>query len=145
MAGDTDFLLLYDELGLAPGVSDLGALKQAYRRRVAQLHPDRQRPGDEGDPERLQRLNRLYSAALAFEQRYGRLPAAVAGTRRSEEPDATHHDAPAVTPRAGHERRAQPLVRVAPPPRRNLARYYFALAILLALAFAIWGVGVVTR
>ena len=74
MADDTDFLTLYDELGLAPGVSDLDALKQAYRRRVAQLHPDR--GGDDSDPARLQRLNRLYGAALAFEQRYGRLPAA---------------------------------------------------------------------
>lgn len=144
MAGDTDFLLLYEELGLAPGVSDLGALKRAYRRRVAQLHPDRQQPGDDGDPERLQRLNRLYGAALAFEQRYGRLPAAATATRRPE-PGVSQQDGPAAVTRTGHERRAQPRVHAAPPPRRNLARYYFALAILLALAFAIWGVGIATR
>jgi hypothetical protein len=144
MAGDTDFLLLYDELGLAPGVSDLDALKQAYRRRVSQLHPDRLGAASRDDSDRLQRLNRLYGAALAFEQRYGRLPAATAATRRPESMvDVEDLPAPARSG-GGHERRLQ---RVQPQavPRRNRARYYFALVILLALAFAIWGVGVVTR
>jgi hypothetical protein len=35
--------------------------------------------------------------------------------------------------------------RILAAPRRSRARYYFALVILLALAFAIWGVGVVAR
>jgi curved DNA-binding protein CbpA len=145
MAGDTDFLLLYDELGLAPGVSDLDALKQAYRRRVSQLHPDRLGTANRDDSDRLQRLNRLYGAALAFEQRYGRLPAAAAVTRRVESVADVMEDGPAPARNtSGHERRLQ---RVQPQaaPRRNRARYYFALVILLALAFAIWGVGVVTR
>ncbi|MBS0381934.1 MAG: J domain-containing protein [Proteobacteria bacterium] len=142
MADDTDFLTLYDELGLAPGVSDLDALKQAYRRRVAQLHPDRQ--GVRGDPARLQRLNRMYDAALAFEQRYGRLPAAAVNTRRPE-PASARVDATATRHGGGHERRAQPRPRPQSAPRRNRARYYFALAVLLALAFAVWGLGVATR
>jgi hypothetical protein len=71
--GDTDFLVLYEELGLTPGTSDLGVFKQAYRRHVAQRHPDRLAVGD-ADTDRLQRLNRLQGGALAFEQRYGRLP-----------------------------------------------------------------------
>jgi curved DNA-binding protein CbpA len=138
MADDTDFLTLYDELGLAPGISDLDVLKRAYRRRVAQLHPDR--PGIDGDPERLQRLNRMYGAALAFEQRYGRLPAAAAASRRAEPSPGGATTAPRG---GGHERRAQP--RPQPQPRRNRARYYFALAVLLALAFAVWGFGIATR
>lgn len=142
MADDTDFLTLYDELGLAPGISDLDALKQAYRRRVAQLHPDRQ--GAQGDPVRLQRLNRMYSAAIAFEQRYGRLPAAAVTSRRPE-PVMRAEAAGSVRYGGGHERRAQPRPHVQPLPRRNRARYYFALVVLLALAFAVWGFGVATR
>ena len=142
MAGDTDFLVLYEVLGLAPGTSDLDAFKQAYRRRVAQLHPDRQVFG-QADTDRLQRLTRLYGAALAFEHRYGRLPAAAAGTRRVDAAQA--EEAPAqARASGGHERRVQ-RTRPLAAPRRSRARYYFALAILLALAFAIWGVGVVAR
>ena len=142
MAGDTDFLVLYEELGLSPGISDLDAFKQAYRRRVAQLHPDRQAVGH-ADTDRLQRLTRLYGAALAFEQRYGRLPAAAAGTRRLDAAQVEEVPAPARAS-GGHERRVQ-RTRTLAAPRRNRARYYFALVILLALAFAIWGVGVVAR
>ncbi|HXE65758.1 MAG TPA: DnaJ domain-containing protein [Rhodanobacteraceae bacterium] len=142
MAGDTDFLVLYEELGLSPGISDLDALKHAYRRRVAQLHPDRQTAA-QADTDRLQRLNRLYGAALAFEQRYGRLPAATAGTRRLD--SARIEEAPSpVRASGGHERHMQ-RTRTPAAPRRNRARYYLALVILLALAFAIWGVGVVAR
>jgi curved DNA-binding protein CbpA len=142
MAGDTDFLVLYEELGLSPGISDLDAFKHAYRRRVAQLHPDRQSAG-QADTDRLQRLNRLYGAALAFEQRYGRLPAATGGTRRMDSVRAG--ETPSSTRASGgHERHVQ-RNRTLAAPRRNRARYYLALVILLALAFAIWGVGVVAR
>jgi hypothetical protein len=73
MAGDTGFPVLHEELGLSPGISDLDAFKQTYRRRVAQLHPDRKVFGH-ADTDRLQPLPRLYGAALAFECRYSRPP-----------------------------------------------------------------------
>lgn len=144
MAGDTDFLVLYEELGLAPGVSDLDALKQAYRRRVAQLHPDRHGADEATGTERLQRLTRLYGAALAFEQRYGRLPAA-AGGRRADAAAMAGEVHVGARANGSHERRQQPRARTLAAPRRNRARYYFALIVLLALAFAIWGVGVVSH
>ncbi len=83
----TDFLLLYQELGLRPG-SGIDDFKLAYRRRIADLHPDRQRGPHQGNPEiardRLQRLTLLYGAAIAFHRRHGRLPGASAAPRVAE-------------------------------------------------------------
>jgi hypothetical protein len=72
MAGDTDFVRLYQQLGLDSGCT-LEAFRQAYRKRVGALHPDRggapaQATGD------LQQLNALYAAAMEFHRRHGRLP-----------------------------------------------------------------------
>ena len=55
MARDTDFLELYRNLGLNP---DCGLIefKQAYRRRLAVLHPDRQTASTRTSPAELQRL-----------------------------------------------------------------------------------------
>jgi hypothetical protein len=74
---ETDFLDLYRRLGLNPGCG-MAELKQAYRRHVAALHPDRQqgRPADARMASRLQRLNAQYGAAMEFHRRYGRLPGA---------------------------------------------------------------------
>jgi DnaJ-class molecular chaperone len=74
---ETDFLDLYRRLGLNPGCG-MAELKQAYRRHVAALHPDRQqgRPTDARTASRLQRLNAQYGAAMEFHRRYGRLPGA---------------------------------------------------------------------
>lgn len=88
MADDTDFITLYDELGLSAACS-MADFKHAYRRRVAQLHPDHHESSS--DLSRLQRINRLYAAALEFHRNHGRLPGAVAspgpGLRR-ESPEA---------------------------------------------------------
>lgn len=73
MSDDTDFLALYEELALG-GRFDLVEFKRAYRKRVTQLHPDHQ--GGVGDMPRLQRLNRMYDAALDFHRAHGRLPGA---------------------------------------------------------------------
>lgn len=80
----TDFLLLYQELGLRPGAG-IDELKLAYRRRIAALHPDRQSgaPTSEAEAarERLQRLTLLYGAATLFHRRHGRLPGQMASPR----------------------------------------------------------------
>ncbi len=73
MADDTDFAALYGELGITADLTP-EQFRQAYRRRVAQLHPDQR--GDEADLVRLQELNRLYGAALEFLRTHGRLPGA---------------------------------------------------------------------
>lgn len=73
MADNTDFVVLYDELGLDPDCSP-EQFRQAYRRRVGKLHPDN--PDHPTDLARLQRLNRLYEAATEFHRRHGRLPGA---------------------------------------------------------------------
>jgi hypothetical protein len=82
LANETDFLDLYRTLGVRPGCS-LIDLKQAYRRHVARLHPDRM-GGEVGDPvvaERLQRLTALYGAAMEFQREHGRLPGATLRVR----------------------------------------------------------------
>lgn len=73
MSDDTDFIALYRELGLS-AQCDLAEFKRAYRKRVTQLHPDHQ--GQDGDMPRLQKLNRMYDAALDFHREHGRLPGA---------------------------------------------------------------------
>lgn len=77
MSSPTDFVSFYQQLGLGPDCS-LAQLKNAYRRRVAELHPDRnpQRRGDADDAAQLQELTAAYHAALGFERRHGRLPGA---------------------------------------------------------------------
>src|SRR3982751_4140331 len=74
MAGDTDFLVLFQELGLSAGCR-LDEFKLAFRRRVAQLHPDRKTGTSRDDAEsRLQRLIAMHDAAMDFHRRHGRLP-----------------------------------------------------------------------
>lgn len=77
MSRPTDFVPFYQQLGLSPQCS-LVELKNAYRRRVAELHPDRnpQRRDDPAAAAQLQELTAAYQATLAFERRHGRLPGA---------------------------------------------------------------------
>ena len=77
-----DFSRLYAQLDLTPDCG-LEELKRAYRRRIAELHPDRASPADvAGRPMMpLSDLNSIYSQALRFHRAHGRLPGA-----RSMEP-----------------------------------------------------------
>ena len=85
----TDFLQLYQQLGLRPD-SSIEELKLAYRRRVADLHPDRPRNANGANPEvageRLRQLTALYGSATAFHRRHGRLPGAGIAARPMPSP-----------------------------------------------------------
>lgn len=84
MADDTDFIGLYRELDIGADC-DPEAFRLAYRRRVADLHPDR--TGDPAAAEALKSLNLRYAAALAFAREHGRLPgSAPSATRAAPRP-----------------------------------------------------------
>ncbi len=74
---EPDFSLLYSELGLPPDCS-LEEFKCAYRRRIAELHPDRKGadpPSTEAQAA-LPALISTYVAVNRFHSRYGRMPGA---------------------------------------------------------------------
>lgn len=77
MATGTDFEGLYRWLDVRADCS-VAELRRAYRRRVAELHPDRQPAGapDSEAAAHLQELTAAYRAAMMFHRRYGRLPGA---------------------------------------------------------------------
>lgn len=72
-----DFSLLYSELELPPDCS-LEQFQSAYRRRIAELHPDRAgvaAPSQEAQ-DALPALISTYVAVNRFHRRYGRMPGA---------------------------------------------------------------------
>ncbi|TYT23597.1 J domain-containing protein [Luteimonas viscosa] len=122
MSDQTDFIALYSELGIEPDCS-LDGLRMAYRRRVADLHPDR--AGDSGEDE-LKALNLQYAAALEFHRHYGRLPGAAApATRRRQVPGGSRRSAQAV---ANVEEEAE-----APQARRPSRMIVYGILLLSAL------------
>jgi hypothetical protein len=126
LARETDFLDLYKILGLDPGCG-LAEFKQAYRRRVAVLHPDRR--SDDGASaiaaERLQHLTAMYGAAMEFERQHGRLPGAL--PVRHSPVEASPSPAPAPS--------------IAAPPRRRWRWLLVAAAALTFIAWLLWGSG----
>lgn len=110
MGTDTDFNALYRELGVTADC-DIGQFRQAYRRRVGSLHPDRL--GMDGGLARLQQLNQSYARAVEFHRRHGRLP----GATRIEGGRALFEFAPGAAgnppPMAGKPHRARYSVLVA--------------------------------
>lgn len=121
MSDDTDFVSMYEELGL-DAECGMAAFKQAYRRRVAALHPDMQ--GDASDLPRLQRLNRLYETALEFHRVHGRLPGASAPPRSAPAAAAAAPTAAAWPPEAD-----------APAPPRSRRRYLLLVALIAVLLY----------
>jgi hypothetical protein len=124
MNAGTDFLMLYKELRLRPGCA-LDEFRVAYRRRVAELHPDRvQHQLYEDAAARLSNLNAMYAAAMEFHKQHGRLPGEVASYR------------PELMPQ-----RPAPRARTAPPDapapathaRRRNSWFVTVLLILAAL------------
>lgn len=126
MADDTDFVALYDELGLDAECS-MADFKHAYRRRVARLHPDH--TGNPSDIPRLQRLNRLYAAALDFEHAHGRLPGA---SRTSSGRAYAHGHAHPLRPEAGTP------VDPVPMPVAGSARRWRYLLVLGVVALVLY-------
>lgn len=127
MAAGTDFLLLYKELRLRPGC-DLGEFRQAYRRRVAELHPDRvQHHLYEDAAARLSNLNAMYASAMEFHKQHGRLP----GEASTYRPDPT--------PRA----QPPPAEPSTAPPNRS--SWLLTLLLVLAALIIGWLLGAVER
>ncbi len=123
MAHETDFLVLYKLLGLTADC-ELEQFRQAYRRRVAALHPDRRGSGPNAAvaAERLKQLTVLYSAAMAFQKEHGRLPGALHA--RSNQADTSSR---------------RPHAPSADVPRRRSWRW-LALSIIIALIWLLWPV-----
>lgn len=132
MADETDFLDLYMRLRLEPGCS-VDEFKQAYRRHVAQWHPDR-RSGGHADAlaaRRLQRLTKQYGAAMEFHRRHGRLPGAPRSQRvmATVEPHESVEDgAPSVTV----------TVEAETPPGRVLGAPWWLAIGAIGVAVLVW-------
>jgi hypothetical protein len=122
---DSDFSHLYAQLGLRPGCS-LAQLKQAYRRRVAGLHPDRRRAGASADGTELPQLITLYKQALRFHARHGRLPGGISDLAS----DAASRAAPAVMPSSPPPAADPPR---APPLPQARAGWLMAALLLLGI------------
>lgn len=129
MTHETDFLDLYRRLGVSPGC-DLAELKQAYRRHVAALHPDR-RQGDARSAARLQRLTAQYGAAMEFHKRHGRLPGAPRAAG-SGMPGAVRESAdPFSTPRQRVPHESLPQDRPSPAGNRSRGKLVVLLVIVV--------------
>lgn len=138
MAEHDDFASLYRELGIR-GACTPETFRQAYRRRVSQLHPDQR--GHDDDVATLQELNRLYDAALDFLRTHGRLPgsaaSALAPDRAIAPADiAAAHDAPARSDAGLGFTAAAPTGHEPAAGTHRLSRYFVLLAVLAIAALA---------
>ena len=128
MVNEIDFLDLYRQLRVSPDCG-LQEFKQAYRRRVSTLHPDREPQSYVRTRiQRLQQLNTQYEAAMEFQRLHGRLPGAP--TARTTAPQ-----------RANPPPRPSPAPPSSARPRPNL-KWLIPIA-LVAIGILFWGVSTV--
>lgn len=138
MSDDTDFLALYEELALGARF-DLVEFKRAYRKRVTQLHPDHQ--GGVGDMPRLQRLNRMYDAALDFHRLHGRLPGAAPARTPPPMPDSDPYPYEyerTEAPSHAQNIAGQVVLDDNPPVTGSLRRRRWLLVLVLAALLLYW-------
>ena len=129
MVNEIDFLDLYRQLRVAPDCG-LQEFKQAYRRLVSTLHPDRKPQNyPRSRIRRLQQLNTQYEAAMEFQRLHGRLPGAPPQARTAMPHRA--NPPPPPSPRAPSNAR----------PRPNL-KWLIPIA-LVAIGILFWGVSTV--
>lgn len=73
MAQINNFLAMYGRLGLDADCSE-AELRQAYRRYIADRHPDRQRERPAMELAEVQQVTAMFAAAMAFYRERGHLP-----------------------------------------------------------------------
>ena len=100
---EAEFDQLYALLRLTPACSP-DELQRAYRRAVAELHPDRGQASSPEDQARLRDLIRLHARAVEFHRRHGRLPGANPGLRPRLDRGAGLRAAGVVAKRSGLKR-----------------------------------------
>jgi DnaJ domain len=129
VVNEIDFLDLYRQLRVSPDCG-LQEFKQAYRRRVSTLHPDRKPESyARSHIQRLQQLNTQYEAAMEFQRLHGRLPGAPPPARTVMPHRANPSPRPAPSPAS------------IPRPRPNM-KWLIPIA-LVAIGILFWGVSAV--
>lgn len=120
-----NFLRLYEELGVRPE-EGVRRLRERYRLRLRELHPDHAGGTPGGDAQDLGWMTRCYREALAFEQRHGRLPGGAGARSGGSEPAAADGAFPLARRRLG--RRGGPRRRVREVAEEGLWRWRWMLA-----------------
>ena len=121
---------MYSELHLSPSCS-LAEFQRAYRKQIAELHPDRNGgPQSAEKKAALRELIWVYATVNRFHRRYGRMPGGHSSKGRGDAPTRTgdHEIVPYDSDSSGYKQPGQPTLTV--------VVLFIALLILLALELA---------